>query len=119
MNNEITYKATRLTKGQQDLSRSVTASLPECPKDERGRGSGNAAAIGRKTGNVTTRLTANTPARQVCSYVVDPEVGGKVLLLSEVHRTPQMSAMNICRRLKHSRKGETLVKVLAWGRGLH
>lgn len=78
-----------------------------------GRGSGNAAAIGRKTGNVTTRLTANTPD-------LDPEVGGKVLLLSEVHRTPQMSAMNICRRrLKHSRKGQTFVKVLAWGRGLH
>lgn len=35
MNNETTYKATRLTKGQQDLSRSVTASLPECPEDER------------------------------------------------------------------------------------
>lgn len=46
-------------------------------------------------------------------------MGGKVLLLSEVHRTLQMSALNICRRLKHTRKGETFVKVLAWGRGIY
>lgn len=26
-----------------------------------------------------------------------------------------MSALNICRRLKHTSKGETFVKVLAWG----